>query len=92
MVSERLRAGYQAGQWQELDYRQPKSQAEESGLYYSGLGKHPKDIKDNYYSTQEKVTTGDRETGEDNNSKFWARDNESLSLNSGSESGEKGEI
>lgn len=74
---------------QELDYRQPESQAAESGLYYSGLEKHPKDMKDNYYSTQEKVKTGDRETSEDNNSKFWARDNESLRQNSGSEAGEE---
>lgn len=36
------------------------------------------------------MKTGDRETGEDNNSKFWARDNENLSQNSGSRAGDKG--
>lgn len=35
------------------------------------------------------MKTGDRETGKDNNSKFWARDNENLSQNSGSRVGDK---
>ena len=35
------------------------------------------------------MKTGDRETGEDSNSKFWARDNENLSQNSGNGAGEQ---